>query len=469
MALPKTIISAMPGATLGRYKLGPLLGEGGMGRVFKSRDAKKRRPVAIKVLNATHAGNEEMVKRFLREAKVINEIDHQNIVEVYDVGRDNGHVYCVMEFLEGEPLERVLSRKRPVKLARALEILLAVARALEAAHERGVVHRDLKPDNIFLLKKATASGVRVKVLDVDVPRTVSRPHGETGEVGDDAIAHERADAHGRVVAAADGMADAGIDAEDGEPRRQRQIAQVLGGLAQQLEQVSFPSGDHRHLIHHAAGGAGDEVLGALAQQRGTPRLDVQPLEPGERSERRGFEGGRGADSLAFRHVRFDDEVEAARELQPFLPHQHRDHAGRVRGPVEVGPRKQRPHLVVGHARIEDGLGRHLHGTHVAVSAPRRHPQHRPRPARHGHARALGNRPLQDERTRVVGDAAHDVEPPWRRRRRHAALACVERPRTGCRDGGAKRVEVSSAHGVIPWRARAARSTGSTSARIAPFA
>lgn len=170
MALPKTIMSATVGASLGPYKLQALLGEGGMGRVFKARDSKKRRTVAIKVLNSLHSSDADMVKRFMREARVITEIAHKNIVEVFDLISERGQVYCVMEYLEGQSLEKALAGKRGLKLSRTVEILTSVAEALEAAHARGVIHRDLKPDNIFLLDEPTDEGVSVKVLDFGIAK-----------------------------------------------------------------------------------------------------------------------------------------------------------------------------------------------------------------------------------------------------------------------------------------------------------
>src|SRR5437773_516257 len=99
------------GDTLGRYKLGEVIGEGGMGRVFKARDKKRGRTVAIKVLHPKFAKQEDTAKRFVREAKVISEINHRNIVEVFDLSEEKGQVFCVMEYLLGESLERLLSRR----------------------------------------------------------------------------------------------------------------------------------------------------------------------------------------------------------------------------------------------------------------------------------------------------------------------------------------------------------------------
>lgn len=157
------------GSILGNYKLQALIGQGGMGRVFKARHVRLGRTVAIKVLDSRHSRQEDMVKRFFREAQVINEISHHNIVDVTDFLVSDGHAYCVMEYLVGQSLGELLKR-RYVPVAETLRIMRQVADALQAAHDHDVVHRDLKPDNIFLLKKRDAGGQVVKVLDFGVAK-----------------------------------------------------------------------------------------------------------------------------------------------------------------------------------------------------------------------------------------------------------------------------------------------------------
>src|SRR5439155_7202478 len=159
------------GATLGNYKLTGVLGEGGMGRVYKARDKKRGRTVAIKVLHPKFAERDDTSKRFIREAKVICDIGHKNIVEVYELSEQDGQVFCVMEMLVGESVEQMLSRKKAISPDEAIEIMGQVAEALEAAHATGVIHRDLKPDNLFLLKKKR-EGQQVKVLDFGLAKLI---------------------------------------------------------------------------------------------------------------------------------------------------------------------------------------------------------------------------------------------------------------------------------------------------------
>ncbi len=161
-----------PGTVLGSYKLEALVGSGAMGRVFKARHQKLNRTVAIKVLHPEYANREDVVQRFFQEARVVNEINHEHIVEVTDfVEEKPGRAYCVMEFLSGRSLRDALAKKKKKRLPlqSALRAMVQVCRALDAAHERGVVHRDLKPDNIFLISRSGTQDY-VKVLDFGVAK-----------------------------------------------------------------------------------------------------------------------------------------------------------------------------------------------------------------------------------------------------------------------------------------------------------
>jgi eukaryotic-like serine/threonine-protein kinase len=143
------------------------LGVGGMGMVARARHVRLDRDVAIKVLRPEYAGQPEIVERFLNEARAMQAIRHPAIVEIYDSGYvGDGHPYIVMELLEGENLADRLRRERRLPLAVALRLAAAIARALAAAHARGVVHRDLKPDNVFLVPGDAA----IKLLDFGIAR-----------------------------------------------------------------------------------------------------------------------------------------------------------------------------------------------------------------------------------------------------------------------------------------------------------
>jgi Serine/threonine protein kinase len=148
-----------PGTRVGPYEVISLLGEGGMGQVYRGRDPRLGRDVAIKVLTQDSARDNEAMARFEREARAVASLSHPNILAIYDFGRHEGTLYVVTELLEGETLrERI--HDSPMSWRKSVGIGAEIAEGLAAAHSRAVVHRDLKPENIFL----TLDG-RVKILD----------------------------------------------------------------------------------------------------------------------------------------------------------------------------------------------------------------------------------------------------------------------------------------------------------------
>ncbi len=147
-----------PGVRLGPYQLEALLGEGGMGQVFRARDTRLGRPVAIKVIRAERALRSDFQARFQREARATAALNHPHICTLYDVGEHEGASYLVMEYVEGQTLAARL-REGPLPLDQLLRRATEASQALAAAHERGIIHRDLKPANLML----TQAGV--KVLD----------------------------------------------------------------------------------------------------------------------------------------------------------------------------------------------------------------------------------------------------------------------------------------------------------------
>ena len=151
----------MVGQTISHYRITEKLGEGGMGVVYKAEDTKLKRPVALKFLAPHLLRDEEGRKRFLREAQAAAQLDHPNICTVYEIDEADGRTFIAMAFLDGRPLsERI--REGPLKLPEALSIAIQMAEGLEAAHEKGIAHRDIKPDNVMLM-----SGSRglVKLMD----------------------------------------------------------------------------------------------------------------------------------------------------------------------------------------------------------------------------------------------------------------------------------------------------------------
>jgi Tol biopolymer transport system component len=153
-----------PGARLGPYEILSPLGQGGMGVVFRARDTRLDRVVAVKVLPKSLAEDADAGARFEREAKAVAALTHPNILAIHDFGHEQGMSYAAMELLEGETLRQRLS-EGALPGRKAVEIALQIASGLAAAHEKGIVHRDLKPENVFLL----ASG-QVKVLDFGLAR-----------------------------------------------------------------------------------------------------------------------------------------------------------------------------------------------------------------------------------------------------------------------------------------------------------
>jgi serine/threonine protein kinase len=139
------------GTRLGPYEILSPLGAGGMGEVYRARDSKLGREVAINVLPEPLASNPEALSRFEREARAVAALSHPNILAIHDFGSAGGVTYAVMELLEGETLGQAFS-EGAVPLRKATEWALQIAHGLAAAHGKGIVHRDLKPDNVFVTK-----------------------------------------------------------------------------------------------------------------------------------------------------------------------------------------------------------------------------------------------------------------------------------------------------------------------------
>ena len=156
------------GRTLGSYRILEMIGRGGMGEVWKVRDTKLGREVAIKTLPEEFARDEERLARFEREAKLLASLNHPNIATIHGLEEDGGTRFLVLELVEGDTLSDRLKREG-IPVEESLQLALQIAEALEAAHEKGVVHRDLKPLNI----KVTSEG-RVKVLDFGLAKAFSR-------------------------------------------------------------------------------------------------------------------------------------------------------------------------------------------------------------------------------------------------------------------------------------------------------
>lgn len=161
-----------------RYKLQTKIATGGMGEVWQAEDELILRPVAIKILKEEYLGDSHFLERFRTEAKSAALVDHEGIANVYDYGEDSGSAYLVMELVPGESLSRIIERDRRLPEEKVLDIIAQTARALAAAHARGLVHRDIKPGNLLI----TPEG-KVKITDFGIARVGDQvPLTKTGQV-----------------------------------------------------------------------------------------------------------------------------------------------------------------------------------------------------------------------------------------------------------------------------------------------
>jgi serine/threonine protein kinase len=160
-----------------RYHILKRIGEGGMGRVYLGEHVKMNRQCAIKVMNPALVNDNESATRFAREASSAARIIHPNVAAVFDFGESDGLVYLVMEFVDGEPLSRILAREAPLSVDRSVDLTRQIADGLGAAHELGIIHRDLKPDNILVAR--TRAGKEVaKVVDFGIAKAMQETVGE---------------------------------------------------------------------------------------------------------------------------------------------------------------------------------------------------------------------------------------------------------------------------------------------------
>ena len=153
-----------------RYRILDLIGKGGMGKVYLAEHVALGKKVAVKVLNPAYTNRPDQVKRFLREARAASTIGHENVIDITDVDEmPNGQVFFAMEHLQGEDLGKVLKKAGPIPWGRARRIILQICRALQAAHGKGIIHRDMKPENCFLIQR---NGIRdfIKVLDFGIAK-----------------------------------------------------------------------------------------------------------------------------------------------------------------------------------------------------------------------------------------------------------------------------------------------------------
>src|SRR5215470_8499936 len=153
---------------LGKYQILEQIGAGGMGAVYRASDPLLKRVVALKVISENVDKGDERRARFFREARACAQLSHPNIITIYDLGEDQGRLFIVMEYLEGKDLRQTISQRRDLTLESKLTLMIQVCEGLAYAHHRGIVHRDIKPGNIFIVEKGTA-----KILDFGLARIAS--------------------------------------------------------------------------------------------------------------------------------------------------------------------------------------------------------------------------------------------------------------------------------------------------------
>src|SRR6185369_6544708 len=151
--------------SFGRYELQDRLGQGGMGVVFRAFDTVLQRVVALKLVLTPEGLDPEMRERFFREARAAGLLTHKNIVTIYDLGEHDGTPYLAMEYLEGEDLQRRLARPERMSLAHRVDLAIEICQGVEYAHSHGVIHRDVKPANIYITDDGGA-----KILDFGLAR-----------------------------------------------------------------------------------------------------------------------------------------------------------------------------------------------------------------------------------------------------------------------------------------------------------
>ncbi|WP_051548642.1 Stk1 family PASTA domain-containing Ser/Thr kinase [Nocardioides sp. URHA0032] len=222
-------VDPMTGRVLdGRYRIGPRIARGGMASVYEATDMRLDRTVAVKVMHPGLGDDEEFAARFVREARAAARLSHPNVVAVYDQGDDHGTVFLAMELIDGITLRDVIRKEAPMSPARALALLEPVLSALAAAHRAGLIHRDVKPENVLIASESDSGASRVKVADFGLARAVSAEtqHTATGGVligtvsylAPELVVDGRADARADVYAAGIVLFEllTGVKPHDGE-------------------------------------------------------------------------------------------------------------------------------------------------------------------------------------------------------------------------------------------------------------
>src|SRR5271169_6063532 len=199
------------GTKLGPYEILAPLGAGGMGEVYRAKDARLGRDVALKILPASFARDADRLRRFEQEAHAVAALNHPNILAAFDIGEHDGSPFLVSELLEGESLRALLDHGA-LPQRKTIEYGVQIAQGLAAAHEKGIVHRDLKPENIFITKDA-----RIKILDFGLAK-LAQPAGEAAQAEHDLTRTSSHTAPGLVMGTASYMAPEQVRGHVADPR-----------------------------------------------------------------------------------------------------------------------------------------------------------------------------------------------------------------------------------------------------------
>src|SRR5215472_3193906 len=204
-------MALVPGSKLGPYEIVSPLGAGGMGEVYRARDSRLGRDVALKILPESFALDQERLHRFELETRAVAAFNHPNIFAIHDVGQHNGSPFLVSELLEGESLRAVLDRGA-LPQHKAIDYCVQIEQRLAVAHAKEIVHRDLKPENLFLTKEG-----RLKILDFGLAKAAQKAGG-AGPDSDGATLTSAQTAAGMVMGTASYMAPEQVRAESVDAR-----------------------------------------------------------------------------------------------------------------------------------------------------------------------------------------------------------------------------------------------------------
>ena len=248
------------GARIGPYEIVTPLGSGGMGEVYKARDTRLHRTVAIKIIRTHLSGDAEFRSRFQREAHAIAALQHPHVCTLYDVGHQNGTDFLIMEYVEGETLADRLS-KGAVPLDQALKIAIEIADALDKAHRQGIVHRDLKPGNIMITKSGA------KLLDFGLAKLRPTNQQEMGAVSSSlATAPAPLTERGTIIGTLQYMAPEQLEAKESDAR-----TDIFAFGAVLYEMIS----GHRAF----EGNSPASVIGAILRSEPTPLSTFGAMSP----------------------------------------------------------------------------------------------------------------------------------------------------------------------------------------------